>query len=139
MAADDIQGDYLSPEAILAAQDIDTVDVPTPEWGGKVKVRGLTMAEVLGIRRQGLADESAVVVHTLVLAMVQPTLTVEQAQALLGKSGAVCQRILVAVNRMNGMRDDGTPAVVPMQRQFPDGPGIQAGTDAGQVPGPDQG
>ena len=35
----------LSKEAILAAQDVVTELVEVPEWGGSVRVRGLTGAE----------------------------------------------------------------------------------------------
>src|SRR5574341_2352955 len=35
----------LSRDAILAAVDVQTEDVPVPEWGGTVRVRGLTGTE----------------------------------------------------------------------------------------------
>ena len=34
--------DFLTKEQILHAQDIEEKEVPVPEWGGKVLVRGLT-------------------------------------------------------------------------------------------------
>lgn len=36
---------YLTREAILAAPDLAFEDVPVPEWGGKVRVRGMTGTE----------------------------------------------------------------------------------------------
>lgn len=36
---------YLTRKEILAAQDIKTQDVAVPEWGGVVRVRGLSGAE----------------------------------------------------------------------------------------------
>ncbi|MHC3391293.1 hypothetical protein ACLQ2E_17835 [Streptomyces lavendulocolor] len=33
---------YLSAEQILDAEDLDYEDVPVPEWGGTVRVRGLS-------------------------------------------------------------------------------------------------
>ncbi|MGB9780619.1 hypothetical protein [Caldanaerobacter sp.] len=36
---------YLNREQILQIQDLPTEDVEVPEWGGKVRVRGLTGAE----------------------------------------------------------------------------------------------
>lgn len=35
----------LSKDAILSAQDLETRDVTVPEWGGVVRVKGLTAAE----------------------------------------------------------------------------------------------
>ena len=39
-------GKYLTRTAILAIQDYETAEVEMPEWGGTVRVRGLTAAEV---------------------------------------------------------------------------------------------
>lgn len=36
---------YLTRDAILSAQDLVTEDVAVPEWGGTVRVRGLTGTE----------------------------------------------------------------------------------------------
>lgn len=36
---------YLGRDAILAAPDLAFEDVPVPEWGGKVRVRGMTGEE----------------------------------------------------------------------------------------------
>ena len=36
---------FLSAEDILAAEDIETVDVLVPEWGGTVKLRSLSGKE----------------------------------------------------------------------------------------------
>lgn len=36
---------YLSAEAILSADDLDIEDVDVPEWGGTVRVRGLSGVE----------------------------------------------------------------------------------------------
>jgi hypothetical protein len=133
------QGGYLSPEAILAAQDLPEADVDVPEWGGRVRVRGLTMGEVLAIRKAVGDDERLVVVHTLATAFVHPAMTVDQAEALMGKSGAVAQRVLVTINSLNGVGPNGQAGVVAAQRQFPDEPGNPAGPGTGQGAGADAG
>lgn len=134
-------GQYATPEAILAADDIRLADVLTPEWGEgmKVQVRGLTLGEILSLRKATGGDERLVVIHTLAMAMVQPRLDLTQAEALMAKSGAVTQRIIVAVNELNGVGPDGTPGVVPAQVAFQPGPGVAADPDAGPEPAPDQG
>lgn len=138
MVSEVTQGGYLSPEAILAAQDIPEADVATPEWGGQVRIRGLTMGEVLAIRKAVGSDERAVVVHTLATAFVHPALTVDQAEALLGKSGAVCQRVLQAVNGLNQVTEQG-PAVGAAQAGFPASAGTPPDADPGAGAGADQG
>jgi hypothetical protein len=45
MAKQTIHTALLSKDAILAAQDVKTEIVEVPEWGGSVKVRGLTGSE----------------------------------------------------------------------------------------------
>lgn len=40
-----MMGDLLSRDDILSADDIDFEDVAVPEWGGTVRVRGLSSAE----------------------------------------------------------------------------------------------
>ena len=138
MDKDTSQGQYLTPEAILAAQDISTTDVPTPEWGGMVQVRALTMGEVLAIRKAVGMDERQVVIHTLATAFVQPAITLDQAEAMLAKSGAVTQRVLQAVNGLNQVGEAG-PEVQAAQGRFPAGSGVPAAADPGQGPVPDQG
>ena len=53
---------YLTREQILGASDLGMEDVPVPEWGGVVRIRGLTGAERDAfeegvIRFRGLADQ----------------------------------------------------------------------------------
>jgi len=38
-------GKFLSRDEILRAKDIETVEVDVPEWGGKVRMRGMTGTE----------------------------------------------------------------------------------------------
>src|SRR5215831_5723036 len=38
-------GGYLTREAIIGAQDIETIDVPVPEWGGVLRLRSMTALE----------------------------------------------------------------------------------------------
>ncbi len=45
MAGRKTTGALLTRDAILAAVDVQTEDVPVPEWGGTVRVRGLSGTE----------------------------------------------------------------------------------------------
>lgn len=56
---------FLSKTAILSADDFRYATVPCPEWGGDIRVRGLTAAEQATIARKvndKKADDIAVVV-----------------------------------------------------------------------------
>lgn len=131
MGTDTIQRQYLTAQAILAADDIPTEDVEVPEWGGAVRMRGLTLGEVMDVRKAAEGDERQVVIHTLAVALVQPPMTLAEAEALLSKSGAVVQRLMLRITALNQVAPDGTPEVVQAQRRFSGGPGGQAGTAPG--------
>lgn len=137
MAQNDTDGAWVTAEAILAAQDLPEVDVPTPEWGGSVRVRALTMGEVLEIRKATGLDERQVVIQTLALGFVHPALTVQQAEALLSKSGMVAQRVLQAINSLNGQGPG--QGVREAQAGFPPGPGTPPVADPGAGAGADAG
>ena len=56
---------FLTKNAILSADDFKYATVSCPEWGGDIRVRGLTAAEQAKIARmvnEGRTDDSAVVV-----------------------------------------------------------------------------
>lgn len=86
-------------EAADSGVDIETLSVP--EWGMSVKVRGLYRGEA----RQ-LADMDAAETEAFVLscALVEPAVTVEQAETLLEKkSFASTERVLQKVLDLSGL------------------------------------
>jgi hypothetical protein len=147
MAPDPSLNGYLTPEAILAAADVQEVDVTVPEWGGRVRVRGLTMNELLDVRKSSRngEDDRGALLATLSTAMVEPRLTTDQAAALMTKSGAAFTRVLAAINVLNGMDLAGlgnTLAGLQPDATFPGGPaadeapGAGPGESVGTDPGP---
>jgi hypothetical protein len=130
---------YLSAEAILAADDIQETDVSVPEWGGKVRVRGFSLNDLLHLRKEAGNDERAMMVAMLAAGLVHPTLSRDQAEAMLSRSAAACQRIVESMNILNGLTGAGGSLVAATQQAFPAGPVPAAGTDLGEGPGDDQG
>lgn len=90
----------LTLEKIQSAEDIreDVVDVP--EWGGSVKVRGVSKAawdKWLVLPSEDGEDAA----FLLSEALVEPQVTPEQALALRDKSAAALNRIEAAVSRLS--------------------------------------
>ena len=111
----------LSRDAILAAPDIETEDVHVPEWGGTVRVRGLTAkqrdtfeAGLLVTKGQGRNATQAVslanararlVALSVVDADGAPLFTTADLFALGEKSGAAIDRVFAVASRLSGIGD----------------------------------
>ncbi len=104
----------LSADDIWAAHDIreDTVDVP--EWGGKVRVRALTLEQMATLATRAtrsspgkpdIVDRELSVALTLVYGMIEPKLAESDVPKLLAKSANAVTRIVQAINAL-GVTDD---------------------------------
>lgn len=93
----------LTEADIIAIDDIETEVVEVPEWGGSVKLRGLSLDEVMAARAGGTADAASMSVKLLAASFAEPALS-EAAVASLGKkSAAVVTRLLQVATRLSGM------------------------------------
>lgn len=96
----------LSVEQIAAADDLGTETVAVPEWGGEVKVRGLGYGEWVDVRDAsvvgGQQDERLLARLLFSAALVEPSVTPEQAEILVNKSAAAVNRLMDAVTRLSG-------------------------------------
>lgn len=104
------QPHMLTREEILASKDVETTEiVPIPEWGGAVKVRGLSLNEVSKIvslsTRKGQLDQIGSAVLTFVRGVVEPKFTDMDFDDL-KKKNAVIMRAVKAINRLSGMTDE---------------------------------
>jgi hypothetical protein len=109
------KGALLTRESILAAEDVQVEDVDVPEWGGVVRVRGLT-----GMQRD--AFESEIVVQNgknternthnlrarlIALAVVDEAgarmFTHHDVDALGAKSARALDRVFEAASRLSGL------------------------------------
>jgi hypothetical protein len=120
----------LSFDDILGATDIHDVTVEVPEWGGSVVVRPLTKRIQRDIRREATVnvfDPSTGESHEeleddkleLLLfqrGLVQPQITLEQAEQLLDRSASAFDRVLKSVTQESGLNKG---AVTEAEKQFP--------------------
>jgi len=94
---------------ILAAVDVGETLVDVPEWGGTVKVKGLTKKEQQQLRKQatdpltGQMDADKLEIFMLAHCLAEPAITVEQAEQLANKSAAAFDRVLMAIMDVAGL------------------------------------
>lgn len=100
----------LSIEEILASPDLGEKMVDVPEWGGAVKIRGLTKAAQQRLRRQatvnGETDPDKLEILLLAECLVEPKITAEQAEQLKEKSAAAIDRILREIMGLAGLTEE---------------------------------
>lgn len=96
----------VSLDQIRAADDTHAAEgvlVEVPEWGGSVRVRGLTRGEARTLGAEGTTPTNAEV-FTLHHGLVAPTVSVEEAATLLDEKGfAATERVLVAILDLSGL------------------------------------
>lgn len=100
----------LNRSAILSVDDFKYATVPCPEWGGEIRVRGLTAAEQATIARKvndKKTDDIAVVVA--IMGIVDGdgnrVFEVSDKDALKGRSYAVLDRIAKKILELSGSGD----------------------------------
>ncbi|HSW63539.1 MAG TPA: hypothetical protein VLH56_09560 [Dissulfurispiraceae bacterium] len=109
---------YLSIENILAASDMETKEVDVPEWGGSVKVKGMSKREQQMLRKQTISPLTGQVdpdrMESLMLAhcLADPVITTEQAEQLMHKSAAAVDKVLNAIMDVTGLSDAAQKAMV---------------------------
>jgi hypothetical protein len=110
----------LSRDAIIAVQDIRHEDVEVPEWGGTVRIRGLTARErslmeatFIAVRGEKL-EIKVDALQTMREKLVAAALTNEEGQRLFGdneirelgkKSSEVIQRLFDKAQDLSGMSE----------------------------------
>jgi hypothetical protein len=97
----------LTKEQILAAQDLVTEKVDTPEWGGEVFVRMMTAAEVLAFHAANAAGDdnsfARLAAATIVDEAGNRLFTDDEAAKLREKSHVVMTRVVTAALKLNGL------------------------------------
>jgi len=98
---------FLSAEDIDVADDLPEIEVDIPEWGGKVKVRGLSYDALAHARQQSYdahkreTNEDELNAWCLALGMVEPKITTTRAKKWImerrfGPINAILAEILTA-------------------------------------------
>jgi len=110
--------DYLTADQILNAVDITYEDVPVPEWGGTVRIRGLTGTERDRYEQSLLGTKGTVSVPklagararlcawTIVNAAGELEFTDAQVLKLGKKSAAALERVFDASRKLSGLSEE---------------------------------
>jgi len=108
----------LTRDAILAAPDMLTEEVPVPEWGGTVLVRGLTGTERDAFEEEMITGKgknrdvnlanfrARLIVKSVVDKAGKRLFTQADMVALGGKSAAAIQRVFQVAMRLSGMSEE---------------------------------
>ena len=111
----------LTIEDILLAPDLESKEVAVPEWGGTVKVKGITKREQQQMRKSttdpqtGQIDSDRLEAAMLAHCLTDPVVTIEQAEQPMQKSATAVDRVLTAAMDVAGMSDTAQKA---MSRTF---------------------
>lgn len=101
---------FLAFEDIINKPDLDEKEVFIPEWDGYVKIRGLTKAQQQAMRKQatvnGQMDTDKLETIMLASCLVEPAITLEQAEQLKNKSAAAIDRILREILELAGLTEE---------------------------------
>jgi hypothetical protein len=105
----------LTKADILAVSDLPTKDIEVPEWGGTIRIRSLTSAQVEDLQAEFMAarDDGRLVpqhwrAKHLALSAVDEAgallFTEAEASKLAQKSGVAMGRVFDAINTFNGQK-----------------------------------
>lgn len=97
----------LSVEEILAAKDIQEKSLFIPEWGGSIKITGLTKSQQQAMRRRSMVDggidADLIEMHMFIEGVAHPKFTSDQYLALMEKSAGIIDEVLTAIARASNM------------------------------------
>lgn len=96
----------LTREAVLSAKDVATEDVEVPAWGGKIRVRSMTVAEQNEFARRASSQEKTSVGAWLVAALAVDEnggqlFTTEDVAALEKKNAKAVAAVVEAILKVN--------------------------------------
>lgn len=117
----------LSVDDILAIDDLPVETIYVREWGGAVKLRGLTKREELEVREaatdaKGNVDDRRLEVGMLIAGVQEPKFTFDQIDALMDKGSGPVTRLIRDVMVRSGMLTAiGTSAIAAMETNFREG------------------
>lgn len=121
----------LSFADIVGANDVPAKLVSVPEWGGAVRVKGMTKREQQTMRGQATGADGkvdATLMETLMLAhcLAEPKVTIEEAGQLLDKSAAVVDKILSEIMDITGLSEASQKGMVRTFHAGDEGPEAQS-------------
>jgi hypothetical protein len=127
----------LGKEDILKAEDIDTIEVEVPEWGGVVKLRAMPGSlrdeweSILVSRKKGSklnlkGIKALAIAYAAVDEEGNLLFTTDDVKAINEKSSAPIERLADAVMKMNGL---GEEDLKDLEKNLPSGQSDSSGSD----------
>jgi hypothetical protein len=99
----------LTAKEILEQNDLDTVDVEVPEWGGVITLRSLSAGEAMGFIDQFQKNPKESALELLIASAVDaegdPLFRKEDLEALKAKGLKAILRLQTAAMELNGLAD----------------------------------
>lgn len=96
----------LSHDQVMAAKDLREETLPVPEWGGELRLRGLSMLQLSDINqmstREGEVDPLRATILTFIHGVVEPVFTLNDYDDLKKKSGVV-GRVANRITQLSGV------------------------------------
>lgn len=122
----------LTREAILAADDLPTKEVPVPRWGGSVRVRSMTgcerdqfEAEIVASRRDGKVSPGNVRARFVAMCVIDEAgnnvFTANDIEALGRKSAATLDKVYQEILSFNALSEDDVDELVGNSEPVPNG------------------
>lgn len=121
MASENDTLHILSAEEIRAAKDIREDIVPVPEWGGAVRIRGLSLKQIAAVATASMrrnqrtgqddADRELMMMMTLIEGIIEPKFTMADVPWLQEKSAVACTKVVQAINALGPTEDAISEAV----------------------------
>jgi len=100
----------LTFDEILAARDLEEKEVYVAEWNGHVKIRSMTKAEQQAMRKEasvnGQVDPDKLEIIMLAHCLIEPQVTIEQAEKLKDKSAAAVDKVLREILSIAGLTEE---------------------------------
>lgn len=113
---------YLKVEEILSARDLVEEDVECPEWGGKIRIRGLTVEAQDEYRKRATVkdevDQNLAARYLFIASVVRPRFTADRVEQLSKKAAAPFNRVIKRCLVINGLTEEATQEAA---KSFPDG------------------
>lgn len=127
------QRGYLDRAAILAVPDQAYEDVPVPEWGGTIRVRGLTAGELDTFQDsnlEGAGKKQKVTLRDIRARLVVLTVVDGEGQRMFGnadihalsqKSAVAMDRVYAVAARLSGLTDENIEELAKNSGSAPNG------------------
>lgn len=114
---------YLKVEEILSARDLIEEDIECPEWGGKIRIRGLTVEAQDEYRKRATVkdevDQNLAARFLFIASVIKPRFTADRVEQLSKKAAAPFNRVIKRCLVVNGLTEEATQEAA---KSFPDGP-----------------